>query len=159
VHRFGHLRPDTVVETGVAHGVTSRVIREGLERNRSGHLWSVDLPAVDRCCIPRSVWPSRSISGLAGPMSRGRAESGSDPCSLPANRLTSSSTTACTPDATCASSSTRPGRSSDQAGWSWSMTSTTTSAFSRSSSRQSHALGSPRRRSPDAGLWGVAVKA
>jgi hypothetical protein len=43
----GHLRPDTVVETGVAHGVTSRVILEGLERNRSGHLWSVDLPAVD----------------------------------------------------------------------------------------------------------------
>ena len=42
-----HLRPATVVETGVAHGLTSRVILEGLHRNRSGHLWSVDLPAVD----------------------------------------------------------------------------------------------------------------
>jgi hypothetical protein len=42
-----HTRPATVVETGVAHGVTSRVILEGLERNESGHLWSVDLPAVD----------------------------------------------------------------------------------------------------------------
>ena len=42
-----HLRPATVVETGVAHGVTTRIILEGLERNGSGHLWSVDLPAVD----------------------------------------------------------------------------------------------------------------
>jgi len=42
-----HLRPETVVETGVAHGLTSRVILEGLGRNDSGHLWSVDLPAVD----------------------------------------------------------------------------------------------------------------
>jgi Methyltransferase domain len=43
----GHMRPVKVIETGVAHGVTSRVILEGLERNGSGHLWSVDLPAVD----------------------------------------------------------------------------------------------------------------
>jgi predicted O-methyltransferase YrrM len=42
-----HLRPAIVVETGVAHGLTSRVILEGLQRNGSGHLWSVDLPAVD----------------------------------------------------------------------------------------------------------------
>lgn len=42
-----HLRPATVVETGVAHGLTSRVILEGLRRNGSGHLWSVDLPAID----------------------------------------------------------------------------------------------------------------
>jgi Methyltransferase domain len=42
-----HMRPATVVETGVAHGLTSRVILEGLNRNRSGRLWSVDLPAVD----------------------------------------------------------------------------------------------------------------
>ena len=44
---IAHLRPTTVVETGVAHGVTSRVILQGLERNGSGHLWSIDLPAVD----------------------------------------------------------------------------------------------------------------
>jgi len=42
-----HLRPETVIETGVAHGLTSRVILEGLTRNGNGHLWSVDLPAVD----------------------------------------------------------------------------------------------------------------
>jgi hypothetical protein len=43
----GHMRPETVVETGVAHGITSRVILEGLKRNGRGRLWSVDLPAVD----------------------------------------------------------------------------------------------------------------
>jgi SAM-dependent methyltransferase len=42
-----HTRPATVVETGVAHGLISRVILERLERNGTGHLWSVDLPAVD----------------------------------------------------------------------------------------------------------------
>lgn len=42
-----HLRPTTVVETGVAHGLTSRVILEGLHRNGNGRLWSIDLPAVD----------------------------------------------------------------------------------------------------------------
>jgi len=42
-----HMRPATVVETGVAHGLTSRVILEGLHRNGNGRLWSVDLPAVD----------------------------------------------------------------------------------------------------------------
>jgi predicted O-methyltransferase YrrM len=42
-----HLRPAVVIETGVAHGLTSRVVLEGLQRNGTGHLWSVDLPAVD----------------------------------------------------------------------------------------------------------------
>src|SRR2546430_985154 len=42
-----HLRPNKVVETGVARGITSRVILEGLERNAAGHLWSIDLPAMD----------------------------------------------------------------------------------------------------------------
>ena len=42
-----HLRPDKVIETGVARGVTSRVILEALERNGAGHLWSIDLPAMD----------------------------------------------------------------------------------------------------------------
>lgn len=42
-----HSRPATVVETGVGHGLTSRVILEGMARYGSGHLWSVDLPAVD----------------------------------------------------------------------------------------------------------------
>ena len=42
-----HLRPEKVVETGVARGVTSRVILEALERSGAGHLWSIDLPAMD----------------------------------------------------------------------------------------------------------------
>jgi predicted O-methyltransferase YrrM len=42
-----HLPARRVVETGVARGVTSRVILEGLERNGSGHLWSIDLPSLD----------------------------------------------------------------------------------------------------------------
>jgi hypothetical protein len=43
-----HLRPKNVVETGVAHGVTSRFILEALERNGDGHLWSIDLPPLER---------------------------------------------------------------------------------------------------------------
>jgi Methyltransferase domain len=39
-----HTRPEAVVETGVAHGVTSRIVLEALNQNDRGHLWSVDLP-------------------------------------------------------------------------------------------------------------------
>jgi len=39
-----HTRPSVVIETGVAHGVTSRVILEALQLNGHGHLWSIDLP-------------------------------------------------------------------------------------------------------------------
>jgi hypothetical protein len=42
-----HLRPATVVETGVAHGMTSRFILEALEANGAGRLWSIDLPPVN----------------------------------------------------------------------------------------------------------------
>jgi hypothetical protein len=42
-----HLAPARVVETGVARGVTSRVILEALQRTGRGHLWSIDLPAMD----------------------------------------------------------------------------------------------------------------
>jgi hypothetical protein len=42
-----HLRPAVVVETGVAHGVTARVILEALALHGDGRLWSIDLPAVD----------------------------------------------------------------------------------------------------------------
>jgi hypothetical protein len=45
-----HLTPKTVVETGVAHGVTSRCILEALEKSGDGHLWSIDLPPIE------SVW-------------------------------------------------------------------------------------------------------
>ena len=39
-----HQRPSVVVETGVARGVTSRIVLEALSRNNRGHLWSIDLP-------------------------------------------------------------------------------------------------------------------
>jgi predicted O-methyltransferase YrrM len=42
-----HRRPNIVVETGVAHGMTSRFILEALERNGAGNLWSIDLPPVN----------------------------------------------------------------------------------------------------------------
>jgi Methyltransferase domain len=42
-----HIRPARVVETGVAHGLTSRIILEGLQHHGTGRLWSIDLPAVD----------------------------------------------------------------------------------------------------------------
>ena len=43
-----HLRPRSVVETGVAHGVTTRFVLEALEMNGTGHLWSIDLPPLER---------------------------------------------------------------------------------------------------------------
>jgi hypothetical protein len=42
-----HSKPRIVVETGVAHGVTSRFILEALERNGDGHLWSIDRPPME----------------------------------------------------------------------------------------------------------------
>ena len=39
-----HTRPEIVIETGVAHGVTSRIVLEAMNQNGCGHLWSIDLP-------------------------------------------------------------------------------------------------------------------
>jgi hypothetical protein len=39
-----HTLPDFVIETGVAHGVSSRVVLEALGHNDRGHLFSIDLP-------------------------------------------------------------------------------------------------------------------
>jgi len=41
-----HTGPEKVVETGVARGVSSRFVLEGLARTGSGHLWSIDLPPL-----------------------------------------------------------------------------------------------------------------
>ena len=43
-----HLRPSNVVETGVAHGLTSRFILEALDKNGQGHLWSIDHPPLEK---------------------------------------------------------------------------------------------------------------
>jgi hypothetical protein len=43
-----HMRPNKFVETGVAHGVSSRMILEALARNGGGNLWSIDLPPIER---------------------------------------------------------------------------------------------------------------
>jgi predicted O-methyltransferase YrrM len=44
-----HRRPEVVVETGVARGLTTRVLLEALERNGAGRLWSIDLaPLIER---------------------------------------------------------------------------------------------------------------
>src|ERR1043166_2480507 len=42
-----HLKPTNVVETGVGHGFTSRLILEALERNGGGALFSIDRPPLD----------------------------------------------------------------------------------------------------------------
>jgi hypothetical protein len=42
-----HLQPVNVVETGVAHGMTSRFILEALGRIGAGKLWSIDLPPLN----------------------------------------------------------------------------------------------------------------
>jgi hypothetical protein len=68
-----HLRPQRVVETGVAHGLTSRIILQGLERNGAGRLWSIDLPAVDSAlheeigiAVPQDLRPRWSyVSGTS----------------------------------------------------------------------------------------------
>jgi hypothetical protein len=55
-----HLKPKKVVETGVAHGVTSRCILEALEKNGEGNLWSIDLPPLER------VWRKQVGAAVGG---------------------------------------------------------------------------------------------
>jgi len=43
-----HLQPTRVVETGVAHGVTSRFVLEALQSNGRGSLWSIDVPPIEK---------------------------------------------------------------------------------------------------------------
>ena len=50
-----HLRPQKVVETGVARGITTRFILEGLERNGDGRLWSIDLPPLRQGDLPEET--------------------------------------------------------------------------------------------------------
>ena len=55
-----HLAPANVVETGVAHGLSSRILLEALERIGSGRLWSIDLP-------PMTITDRRGEVGVAVP--------------------------------------------------------------------------------------------
>jgi predicted O-methyltransferase YrrM len=41
-----HTQPQTVLETGVGRGITTRVILEALRRNSDGRLFSIDLPPL-----------------------------------------------------------------------------------------------------------------
>jgi predicted O-methyltransferase YrrM len=43
-----HLKPTTLVETGVARGISSAFILGALHKNDHGHLWSIDLPPLSR---------------------------------------------------------------------------------------------------------------
>lgn len=40
------LRPERVVETGVARGLVTHILLAALARNGTGHLWSIDLPPL-----------------------------------------------------------------------------------------------------------------
>ena len=40
------LKPTHVLETGVAHGITTAFLLKALEVNGTGHLWSIDLPPL-----------------------------------------------------------------------------------------------------------------
>jgi hypothetical protein len=41
-----HQRPEHLLETGVARGITTRFMLEALAENGHGHLWSIDLPPL-----------------------------------------------------------------------------------------------------------------
>jgi hypothetical protein len=60
-----HLRPERVVETGVARGITTSVLLQALERNGHGMLWSIDLPDL------RLAWRG-DVSSAVPPELRGR---------------------------------------------------------------------------------------
>lgn len=53
-----HLRPARAVETGVAHGLSSRTMLEAMQRVRAGSLWSIDLP-------PMTIHDRRDEVGVA----------------------------------------------------------------------------------------------
>ncbi len=55
-----HLRPQEVVETGVAHGLSSRIMLEALRLGSGGRLSSIDLPAM-------TILERRSEIGVAVP--------------------------------------------------------------------------------------------
>jgi hypothetical protein len=143
-----HLRAQQVVETGVAHGLTSRVILEAMARNGTGHLSSIDLPPLDeglRKQVGAAVTPDVARRWT---YTRGRAAAAYRACCLGSAGSMSSSTTACTANATCGSNSTGHGAPCAPAARPSSTTSTPTGAFTRSTrpSRAIRTLSAKRSR-------------
>jgi hypothetical protein len=76
-----HGKPEAVLETGVAHGVSSRVVLEALALNDRGHLWSIDIAnplnlqvhgqegaAVTESCRPRWTYVEGESSRRMPPL-------------------------------------------------------------------------------------------
>jgi len=105
-----HTRPEVVIETGVAHGVTSRILLEALRHNDRGQLWSIDLPfPFDPRLQPTRGWPSPMPAALAGHTWRARADSGCRTWWPRSVTWRCSSTTTCTrPGTPCSRWSRRP---------------------------------------------------
>jgi len=55
------LKPDTIVETGVASGVSSAYILCALEENKHGELYSIDLPWGETVTYPKDYFVSEGV--------------------------------------------------------------------------------------------------
>ena len=95
-----HLRAERVVETGVARGVSSRLLLGALERQGHGHLWSIDLPPLADELDDQSglLVPGRLRHRWT--YLRGTVGASCQSCCANYVRSTSSFTTASTPNAT-----------------------------------------------------------
>ena len=130
-----HLRPAYVVETGVARGLTSRFILEGLRTNNDGELFSIDLAPLDPAM-------KAQVGMAVGETLRERWTllEGTSRRHLPrllkrSAASTCSCTTAGTPKGTCASSWITPGPISGRGAPWWSTTSIPTGASNPSARR------------------------
>ena len=95
-----HQRPSVVVETGVARGVTSRIVLEALNRNERGHLWSIDLPHPLKKDLHAQIGAAFLVhTEHAGRMSRAPAEGGYPRCFARSHRSIFLFTTVCIPPA------------------------------------------------------------
>ena len=74
-----HTQPEHVIETGVARGVTSRVVLEAFERNGFGYLWSIDIPPL----IETGLRAQTALAVPAGLRRRWRYLAGSSRRRLP----------------------------------------------------------------------------
>jgi len=63
-------KPDTVVETGVASGISSAYILQALEDNGKGELYSIDLPKLEGQKYPENYFPKEGLRSAIIPKSR-----------------------------------------------------------------------------------------